>query len=98
VAGNPTLSIVTFDGSAVWGRWTGGNSATPFVFALFENKAELYKILTSTKADKVEPGEVSWNFEKFLIARNGQVVGRFKSGVKPDSEELTKAIETELAK
>ena len=35
---------------------------------------------------------------KFLIGRDGQVVGRFKSGVKPESEELTKAIETELAK
>ena len=58
-------------------------------------KAPLYAALTDT----VEPkGEVAWNFEKFLIGRDGTVVGRFKSGVAPDSAELVKAIEAELAK
>lgn len=44
------------------------------------------------------PGDVSWNFEKFLIGKNGEIVARFKSGVKPDSPELIAAIEQELAK
>jgi glutathione peroxidase len=43
-------------------------------------------------------GEVSWNFEKFLIGRDGQVIGRYKSAVEPMSAELTKAIENALGK
>ena len=55
----------------------------------------LYDTLTSA----VEPkGDVAWNFEKFLIDKEGNVVARYKSGVTPTSGELTQAIETELAK
>jgi glutathione peroxidase len=55
----------------------------------------LYARLTSA----TEPtGDVSWNFEKFLVSKQGEVVGRFKSSVKPDSPELIDAIEKELAK
>lgn len=42
-------------------------------------------------------GPVAWNFEKFLVGRNGQVVGRFSSRVEPESAELTAAIEGALA-
>ncbi len=46
----------------------------------------------------VEPtGDVAWNFEKFLVSKQGEVVARFKSSVKPDSPELIAAIERELA-
>lgn len=38
-------------------------------------------------------GEVSWNFEKFLIDRNGNLVRRFKSNVEPESETLVAAIQ-----
>lgn len=55
----------------------------------------LYKILTNS----VEPkGDVAWNFEKFLIGKQGEVVARFGSGVTPTSSELIQAIEAELAK
>lgn len=55
----------------------------------------LYARLTSA----VEPtGNVSWNFEKFLVSKQGEVVARFKSSVKPDSPEVMTAIEQELAK
>ena len=55
----------------------------------------LYQTLTSS----VTPtGEVAWNFEKFLINKQGEVVARFKSGVTPNDPELIKAIEAELAK
>lgn len=55
----------------------------------------LYKTLTTA----VEPqGEVAWNFEKFLVDRQGEVVARFSSSVTPDAPELIEAIETELAK
>lgn len=43
-------------------------------------------------------GDISWNFEKFIVDKNGNVVGRFKSKVTPDSEEITSAIEKELSK
>ena len=43
-------------------------------------------------------GDISWNFEKFLIDKNGNVVARFKSKVTPESEEITSAIEKELSK
>jgi len=43
-------------------------------------------------------GDVSWNFEKFLVSKQGEIVARFKSSVTPDSPELIAAIERELAK
>ena len=47
-----------------------------------------------TTLNKVSPaGDVEWNFEKFLIDRNGNAITRFKSSVEPDSIEITKAIE-----
>jgi glutathione peroxidase len=44
------------------------------------------------------PDDVMWNFEKFLVARDGRVVARFSSSVTPDDPALAGAIETELAK
>jgi glutathione peroxidase len=58
----------------------------------------LYKFLTSKETDPKFAGEITWNFEKFLIGRNGEIVARFPPRTKPDSEEVTKAIEAELAK
>lgn len=55
----------------------------------------LYEQLTS---ESTPTGPISWNFEKFLISREGQIVGRYKSAVEPLGEELTTAIESELAK
>jgi glutathione peroxidase len=40
---------------------------------------------------------VAWNFEKYLVGRDGTVIGRFKSAVKPQDQELVGAIETALA-
>jgi glutathione peroxidase len=63
------------------------------------DKIELYKILTAATPDKSgKVAEVSWNFEKFLIGRDGKVAGRFNPRLKPDASELTKAIKTELDK
>jgi len=44
-----------------------------------------------------EDPEVLWNFEKFLIARDGRVAARFAPGVAPEDPELVAAIEAELA-
>jgi glutathione peroxidase len=48
-------------------------------------------------APNPEP-EVLWNFEKFLVSRPGEVVGRFAPDTAPDSPALVSAIERELAK
>lgn len=58
-------------------------------------KSALYQFLTETGV-KDNQGEVEWNFEKFLVSKDGKVVGRFKSGVNPDSKELVTAIERHL--
>jgi glutathione peroxidase len=60
--------------------------------------AALYKLLTSPETDPKFAGEVKWNFEKFLIGRNGEIVGRFATRVKPDAPEVISALEAELAK
>jgi glutathione peroxidase len=59
-----------------------------------EDKHPLYTWLTSSAAPA---GEVRWNFEKFLIGKDGAIVGRFKSGVEPTSQELRAAIEQALS-
>jgi len=47
-----------------------------------------------TTLNKVHPaGDVEWNFEKFLINRQGDAIARFKSSIEPDSIEIIKAIE-----
>ena len=51
-----------------------------------------------TSLTQSEPaGPVAWNFEKFLVGKDGTVIARFKSGVEPDSAELKAAIEAALA-
>lgn len=60
-----------------------------------EDQHPLFSYLTS--ADNPDfTGEISWNFEKFLVDRNGNVVRRFKSNVEPMSDELTSAITEKL--
>ena len=47
-----------------------------------------------TTLNQVSPaGDVEWNFEKFLVNRQGEAIARFKSSVEPDSIEITKEIE-----
>jgi glutathione peroxidase len=61
-----------------------------------KNQAPIYKHLT--EASPKDAGPVKWNFEKFLVSRDGEIVSRFRSGVDPGSDELEGAIKTELAK
>ncbi len=58
--------------------------------AVFREQLKGYKI-----SPNPEP-EVLWNFEKFLIAKDGRTVARFSPDVAPDDMKLVKAIEKEL--
>jgi glutathione peroxidase len=61
-----------------------------------DDKAPLYQFLTDQAANPRTGGEIKWNFTKFLVDRNGKVVARFESPVKPESPEVTSAIEKAL--
>lgn len=63
-----------------------------------EGQCDLYKFLTSKETDPKFAGDISWNFEKFLINREGEVVARFAPRVSPTDPKVTKAIEEELAR
>lgn len=57
----------------------------------------LYRYLTSPETSKFS-GEIRWNFTKFLIGRDGQLVGRFEPRIAPDSPEVLREIEAALAR
>ncbi len=46
--------------------------------------------------DSPFPGDIKWNFTKFLISRDGRILKRFESGIAPDSKDLTESIEAAL--
>lgn len=61
-----------------------------------DDACPLYKYLTALETKPAEKGKISWNFEKFLINRKGEVVARFAPRTKPNDPEVLKAIEAEL--
>ena len=56
----------------------------------------LYAELTKVADADGEAGDVQWNFEKFLISPEGEVVGRFRPKVEPGAPELVEALEEAL--
>ena len=56
----------------------------------------LYKFLTDKSTDPDFAGDISWNFNKFLIDKNGKVAARFASPDKPESDKVIQAIESAL--
>jgi glutathione peroxidase len=63
-----------------------------------ENAAPFFKNLSEKDAKPKGKGEVSWNFEKFLIDREGKLAHRFAPNTEPSDPEFLKAIESALAK
>ena len=57
----------------------------------------LYQALTATPDAAGEAGDVRWNFEKFLVSAEGEVVGRFRTKIEPESDEVVAAIEAQLS-
>ncbi|MBK8983928.1 MAG: glutathione peroxidase [Ignavibacteria bacterium] len=64
------------------------------IAVLGENKNPLYQRLTENSDPA---GDIDWNFEKFIIDKNGDIAARFKSKVKPESEEVTAIIEEKIS-
>ena len=62
------------------------------------NACALYKYLTGKSTNAKFAGPITWNFEKFLISRNGDVVARFAPDVDPEGEAFQKAIGDQLSK
>ena len=68
------------------------------VSVLGDDETPLYQFLTDKSANPAIAGDIKWNFTKFLFDRNGHPVARFEPAVKPDSPEVTAAIESTLSK
>ncbi len=61
-----------------------------------DHQHPLYTELTKVADSGGHSGDIRWNFEKFLVGRDGSVVARFNPTVVPDSPEVLAAIETAL--
>ena len=62
-----------------------------------DNTAPIYKYLKHAKPGLLGSEAIKWNFTKFLVDKNGNVISRFESKVTPESEDLVKAVEQALA-
>jgi glutathione peroxidase len=56
----------------------------------------LYRYLTDKATDPQFSGAITWNFNKFVVGRDGHVVARFGSRTKPDDHDLVAAVEQAL--
>ncbi|UGQ09764.1 glutathione peroxidase [Yinghuangia sp. ASG 101] len=61
-----------------------------------DGRHPVYAVLTETADAEGTAGDVTWNFEKFLVAADGTVVGRFRPPVDPHDAALVAAIEAQL--
>ncbi|MEV7552848.1 glutathione peroxidase [Amycolatopsis sp. NPDC089917] len=61
-----------------------------------ETRHPLYAELTKAADAEGEAGDVQWNFEKFLVAPSGEVVGRFRPRTEPEDETITGAIDAAI--
>src|SRR6476661_8383680 len=57
----------------------------------------IYAELTAVPDGSGAAGDVQWNFEKFVVATDGRVIGRFRPKTSPDAPEVVAAIEAALA-
>ena len=65
---------------------------------LGKDAAPLYQFLMAKDTNPKHAGEVKWNFEKFIIGRDGTIVARFLADVDPESEDVVNALRKELDK
>jgi len=63
-----------------------------------DDKTELYQYLTDPAQNPKFSGDIKWNFTKFLVDRDGNIVARFEPATTPDAPEVQSAIESALGK
>ena len=61
-----------------------------------ENRHPVYEELTAFPDAEGEAGDIQWNFEKFLVSPEGEIVQRFRPMIDPEAPEVTDAIEANL--
>lgn len=61
------------------------------------DKAPVYEFLTAGGGNTALAGEIGWNFEKFLIGKDGKIIARYKSGVDPMAANVIADVEKALA-
>ncbi|MFZ9707961.1 MAG: glutathione peroxidase [Ilumatobacteraceae bacterium] len=61
-----------------------------------ESRHALYTLLTPEKDAEGHSGDIRWNFEKFLVGKDGKVIARFSPMVSPEDETLRAAIRSAL--
>src|SRR3984957_7933243 len=73
-------------------------------FPLFEkidvngdDRHPIYEELTATPDAEGNAGDITWNFEKFLVSGTGEVIGRFRPQVEPEDPAVVDAIEASLS-
>ena len=84
------ISVVGADRHPLYGAMTNAQAETV-------GDGPMRKRLIGHGIETSPPGEVLWNFEKFLISRVGKVVGRFAPDVATDDPRLVDAIDREIA-
>jgi glutathione peroxidase len=90
----PLFSKITVKGSAQHPLYRTLTTAKPQAIG----EGSMREKLKAHGIDTGKPGEVLWNFEKFLIDRNGAVAERFSPDIAPDDARLVAAIDRELAR
>ncbi len=63
-----------------------------------KDASPLFKFLTSKDTNPKHAGAVKWNFEKFIIGRDGTIVARFLSETEPDADDFLNPLRKELSK
>lgn len=61
-----------------------------------DTQCDLYKYLTSLDTEPAKKGKISWNFEKFLIGRDGEVIGRYSPRTKPNDDDFVEVVKEAL--
>ena len=62
-----------------------------------DGACDLYKYLTQLDTEPAGAGDIGWNFEKFLVGRDGNVLARYSPRTSPDAPEVIEAVEAALA-
>jgi len=93
----PLAEKISVKGDDIHPLYQQLTSAQPNAVGAGPDNGLLQKLASIGCAPEKE-GDVHWNFEKFLISKSGEVVGRFAPDIPPQDERIVSAVEAELAR